>query len=75
MNTRIYDIVDELTEPLHHWTWYQLNGTSAHNNYIIQKEEWKKQQLAKELKKLLLEEEMKEKDPTNIQFTIRSEVR
>ena len=34
MNTRIYDIVDELTEPLHHWTWYQLNGTSAHNNYI-----------------------------------------
>ena len=44
MNTRIYDIVDELTEPLHHWTWYQLNGTSAHNNYIIQKEEWKKQE-------------------------------
>ena len=76
MNRRIFDIIDELTEPEHHWTWYQLNGKSAQENYNIQMAEWHRQELGRELKRLLYEEEAaKAEEIANIQFTIKSEVK
>ena len=76
MNRRIFDIIDELTEPEHHWTWYQLNGKSAQENYNIQMAEWHRQELGRELKQLLHEEEAaRAEEITNIQFTIKSEVK
>ena len=76
MNRRIIDIIDELTEPEHHWTWYQLNGKSAQENYNIQMAEWHRQELGRELKRLLHEEEAaRAEEIANIQFTIKSEVK
>lgn len=76
MNKRIFDIIDELTKPAHHWSWYQLNGKSAEENYALQKAEWRKQYLGRELKQLLLEEEARRAEEiANIQFTIKSEIK
>lgn len=76
MNRRIFDIIDELTKREHHWTWYQLNGKSAQENYEMQKAEWRKEFLGRELKQLLYAEEAAwAAEATNIEFTIKSEVK
>lgn len=76
MDRRIFEIIDKLVEPEHHWTWYQLNGKSAIENYTMQKKQWNKELMARELKHLLLEEEAKRAEEiANIELTIKSEVR
>ena len=76
MNRRIFEIIDELTKPEHHWTWYQLNGKSAQENYALQKAQWHKEFLGRELKELLYAEEAAwAAETTNIEFTIKSEVK
>ena len=76
MNRRIFEIIDELTKPEHHWTWYQLNGKSAQENYALQKAQWHKELLGRELKERLYAEEAAwAAETTNIEFTIKSEVK
>ena len=76
MNRRIFDIIDELTKREHHWTWYQLNGKSPMENLAMQKKQWNREFMARELKQLLLEEEAKRAEEiANIELTIKSEVR
>ena len=53
MNRRIFEIIDELTKREHHWTWYQFNGKSAQENYALQKAQWHKEFLGRQLKELL----------------------
>ena len=72
MNRRIFDIIDELTKREHHWTWYQLNGKSAYENLEMQRAEWRREYLGRELKELLYAWAA---EATNIEFTIKSEVK
>ena len=53
MNRRIFEIIDELTKREHHWTWYQFNRKSAQENYALQKAQWHKEFLGRQLKELL----------------------
>ena len=76
MNRRIFEIIDKLVEPEHHWTWYQLNGKSPMENLAMQKKQWNREFMARELNQLLLEEEAKRSEEiANIELTIKSEVR
>jgi hypothetical protein len=76
MNRRIFEIIDELTQPEHHWSWYQLNGKSAYENLEIQRAEWHKEFLGRQLKELLYAEEAAwAAESTKIEFTIKSEVK
>ena len=76
MNRRIFEIIDELTQAEHQWAWYQLNGKSAQENLEIQRAEWHKEFLGRQLKELLYAEEAAwAAEATNIEFTIKSEVK
>lgn len=76
MNKEIFDLIDELAKPEHHWTWYQTNGKTAMENYAIQKAQLDKELLAKKLKNLLLEEEAKRSEEiADFQLIIKSEVK
>ena len=76
MNRRIFEIIDELTKREHHWTWYQFNGKSAQENYALQKAQWHKEFLGKQLKELLQAEEAAwAAEATNIELNIKSEVK
>lgn len=76
MDRRIFEIIDKLVEPEHHWTWYLLNGKSPMENMAMQKKQWRKELMARELKHLLLEEEAKRaEEVANIELTIKSEIK
>lgn len=68
---RGFDSMDELITSKRHWSEYQLNGKSAQENYAAQKEEFLKLHLARQLS----EEYSSAEESTNVQFTIKSEVK
>ena len=68
---RSLDIMGGLITSQKHWSEYQLNGKSAQENYAAQKEEFLKLHLARQLS----EEYSSAEESTNVQFTIKSEVK
>ncbi len=66
-------MLDQLAEPTHHWSWYQLNGRSAQENYKEQRADIDRWFFIQELKRKLIDEEKSiETYIPDVKLTIKS---
>lgn len=74
MSDAILSLLDMLAQEKHHWSWYQTNGKSAEENYMLQKEEMRRYFLIQEIKRKLIAEEASKAASmaADVQLTIKS---